>query len=234
MTEQGATASFANSHLNCRHTSASSRRIPPELCLNSSPSSNRGRREGRVPAGTHGPLCACSAMRNAQRHTGEAEHTAFPAQWSDGLCRALPGAEFLLASLALRKSPAPRRLTRMPHPQRLDRSDDGRDHTVLPYASVPAPPRGFAGHQAPFVQRGLQVAHGARLNPLPRPALTSATALPRPPQPGPRFERLANRPSSTGRAVSTYAAIPNFGKVEYFCEEGLTGGGVFCPTGHGP
>jgi hypothetical protein len=29
-----------------------------------------------------------------------------------------------------------------------------------------------------------------------------------------------------------YAVIPNFGKVEYFCGEGLTGGGVFCPTGH--
>ena len=33
-----------------------------------------------------------------------------------------------------RKSPAPRRLTRLPPPQELDRSDDGRDHTVLPYA----------------------------------------------------------------------------------------------------
>ena len=54
--------------------------------------------------------------------------------------------------------------------------------------------------------------------------------LPRPPQPGPRFERLANRPSSSGRAVSIYAAIPNFGKVEYFCAEGLTGYAVFCPT----
>ncbi|MYV82078.1 hypothetical protein GTH44_09450 [Bradyrhizobium japonicum] len=27
----------------------------------------------------------------------------FPAQWLDGLCRALPGAEFLLASLVLAK-----------------------------------------------------------------------------------------------------------------------------------
>jgi len=71
-----------------------------------------------VPAGTHGPLCASSAKRTAQRHTGVAEHTAFPARWSDGLCRDLPGAEFLLASLALRKLPAPRRLTPMPHPQR--------------------------------------------------------------------------------------------------------------------
>ena len=50
----------------------------------------------------------------------------------------------------------------------------------------------------------------------------SHTTLPRPPQPGPRFERLANRPSSSGRAASTYAANPNFGKVEYFCKKGLT------------
>ncbi|MGX0964384.1 hypothetical protein AB7M63_004833 [Bradyrhizobium japonicum] len=31
---------------------------------------------------------------------------------------------------SLRKSPAPRRLTRLPHSQALDRSDDGQDHTV--------------------------------------------------------------------------------------------------------
>jgi hypothetical protein len=35
-----------------------------------------------------------------------------------------------------RKSPAPRRLTRRPHPPGLDRSDDGQDHTVLPYARL--------------------------------------------------------------------------------------------------
>jgi len=33
-----------------------------------------------------------------------------------------------------RNSPAPRRLTRSPHPQEHDRSNDGQDHTVLPYA----------------------------------------------------------------------------------------------------
>ena len=33
-----------------------------------------------------------------------------------------------------RKSPAPRRLTRLPHSPGLDRSNDGQDHTVLPYA----------------------------------------------------------------------------------------------------
>jgi hypothetical protein len=33
-----------------------------------------------------------------------------------------------------RNSRTPRRLTRMPPPQELDRSNDGQDHTVLPYA----------------------------------------------------------------------------------------------------
>src|SRR3954454_8289616 len=48
--------------------------------------------------------CAKSTRRKtAQQHTGGADHSAFPAQWLDGLCRALPGAEFLLASLAFAK-----------------------------------------------------------------------------------------------------------------------------------
>ncbi|OSI45090.1 hypothetical protein BST67_30340, partial [Bradyrhizobium canariense] len=37
--------------------------------------------------------------KTAQQHTGVANHSAFPARWLDGLCRALPGAEFSLASL---------------------------------------------------------------------------------------------------------------------------------------
>src|SRR3954466_7658251 len=48
--------------------------------------------------------CAKSTRRKtAQQHTGVANHSAFPARWLDGLCRALPGAEFSLASLALAK-----------------------------------------------------------------------------------------------------------------------------------
>ena len=52
-----------------------------------------------MPAGTRGLLREMERKETAQQHTGEAQHTAFPARWSDGLCRALPGAEFLLASL---------------------------------------------------------------------------------------------------------------------------------------
>src|SRR5438132_10963707 len=48
--------------------------------------------------------CAKSTRRKtAQQHTGVANHSAFPARWLDGLCRALPGAEFSLASLAFAK-----------------------------------------------------------------------------------------------------------------------------------
>ncbi len=63
-------------------------------------------KEGAGKAGCRQAPAVCCAKRHtqktAQQHTGVAEHAAFPAQWSDGLCRALPGAEFLLASLAPR------------------------------------------------------------------------------------------------------------------------------------
>ena len=61
--------------------------------------------EGAGKAGcrhrTRGLLRKMHTQKTAQQHTGGADHSAFPARWSDGLCRALPGAEFLLASLAL-------------------------------------------------------------------------------------------------------------------------------------
>src|SRR3954454_4118724 len=40
-----------------------------------------------------------------------------------------------------RKSPAQSRLTQVPHPQELDRSNDGQDHTVLPYAGPAISPQ---------------------------------------------------------------------------------------------
>src|SRR6187402_2692475 len=83
--------------------------------------------------------CAKSTRRKtAQQHTGVANHSAFPARWSDGLCRALPGAELSFWP------PSPRelmvlsaRLGSHTPPRQLDRSNDGQDHTVLPYASAP-------------------------------------------------------------------------------------------------
>ena len=127
--------------------------------------------------GTRGPLCAAHLERTAQRHTGAAGHPAFPARWVDGLCRALPGDEFFL-------SPSPCELTMHPGPvepksisARLDRSNDGQDHTVLPYARL-------ADWRA--IQRRSS-ARGYGLTGTTRPARTiSCPTLPRPPQPTPR------------------------------------------------
>jgi hypothetical protein len=63
----------------------------------------------------------------------------------------------------------------------------------------------------------------------PGPAF-ACTALPRPPHPDPRSLRRTIAPL-LGPGCGKYAVIPNFGKVEYFYVEGLTGVGVFCPTG---
>ena len=62
-------------NLKSKHNAAPSRRFSPELCFVMSPSDVRGRREGRVPAGTRGPLCEVALRRIAQRHTGVAETT---------------------------------------------------------------------------------------------------------------------------------------------------------------
>ncbi len=54
--------------LACRHAFSSSRRVSPELCLVSLPSDPRGRREGRVPAGTRGLL--------RERHAQKRPHSS--------------------------------------------------------------------------------------------------------------------------------------------------------------
>ncbi len=105
---------------------------------------------------------------------------------------------------------------------RLGRSDDGRDHTVLPYADFPASPKGFAGHQAPFVQRGLRDTHGVRLNPSPRPALASATALPASTAARSAARDDVRPPLFAGSGWATHTTNPNFGKVEYFVPDLLT------------
>ena len=90
-----------HSNSNRTHGFASSRQDLPELCCIHRPQKCRGRGEGRVPAGTRGPLCGNCATKFAQRHTGEAKHPAFPAQWFDGLCRVLPGERCTIAPVAL-------------------------------------------------------------------------------------------------------------------------------------
>jgi hypothetical protein len=62
--------------------------------------------EGAGKAGCRlAPTVRCAKAHAEKLHSGiqvQPKHSAFPAQWVDGLCRALPGAEFLLASLAPR------------------------------------------------------------------------------------------------------------------------------------
>jgi len=93
-----------------------------------------------------------------------------------------------------RKSPTPRRLTRLPHPQRLDRSNDGQDHTVLPYAR-PAARRSFPGPvdgagnllaKRTWQRRSSAWSFGLTESNPPCPQLSRPT-LPRPPQPGSRI-----------------------------------------------
>jgi hypothetical protein len=105
------------------------------------------RAQGR-PGADLAPAVCCAKMvrrKTAQQHTGGANHSAFPAQWFDGLCRALPGAEFLLASLAPRIGDAVDPVGRSTPPQQLGRSNDGQDHTVLPYARPACSPHYLPG-----------------------------------------------------------------------------------------
>ncbi len=78
----------------CRRAFAFSRRISPELCFIAPPSKSK-RAQGRPGAGWHPRSAArkARAKKTAQQHTGVADHSAFPAQWLDGLCRDLPGAD---------------------------------------------------------------------------------------------------------------------------------------------
>nr|GAJ33296.1 hypothetical protein BDOA9_0124920 [Bradyrhizobium sp. DOA9] len=135
MTEDDAAASLFPHHLTCGHAFAISRLISPELCLVSPPSNPRGRREGRVPT---------SHPRSAA-HNAHAENRTAAYRW----CRSL-GLPCAMVGRLMPRSPGsrvpsglprahgihrhPRRLTQMPPPQALDRSNDGQDHTVLPYA----------------------------------------------------------------------------------------------------
>jgi hypothetical protein len=164
------------------------------------------RAQGRPGAGRHPRSAApkAHARQTAQQHTGVAEHTAFPARWSDGLCRALPGAELSSGLPRLCELMMPSaRLGSRTSSKRLDRSNDGQDHTVLPYARSPEA-AGSSGrvhtpeecwrdelHSAARPHAGFELTGTTRPA---RPHLVPT--LPRPPQPGPRFERLANRPSS--------------------------------------
>src|SRR6516225_2235286 len=110
---------------------------------------------------------------------GSTRIVIFPAQWLDGLWRALPGDEFVLVSGASRIGDTNRPGWADASPRKVDCSNDSQDHTLLPYAP------------APFVPRA---APRSRFDP-PCDCL-SRRRRPRPPHPKPRFVTTANRPFS--------------------------------------
>jgi len=113
--------------------------------------------------------CARNALEaDAQRHTGEAKHPAFPAQWFYGLCRDLPGERCTIAPVALRMADAKGPVGPQTSPQDLAhrlRTPGRHDFAVRePYRSC---------------ARGLRSRLPALRNP-------SRRCGPRPPPPGPR------------------------------------------------
>jgi hypothetical protein len=195
-----------------RHTFALSRLVSPELCFVASPSIERGRREGRAPAGTRGPLCEV-AVRNL--HSGiqvKPQRPAFPAQWFDGLCRALPGERCTIAPVALRMTDVRARLG-VTHHHKTWRTDPGRqDHTILPYASYTGRARDVLAHGCPPCETlRADVTHVHR-----RPA---------------RVRDDRDTPLFLGPECVLHTPFPNFGKVEYFRRRGLTGRLGVLPVG---
>ncbi|MGY3075758.1 hypothetical protein ACVWZZ_002129 [Bradyrhizobium sp. LM6.10] len=90
-----------------------------------------------MPAGTHGPLRESVAQGNRTAAYRCSQITR-PSLRSGFTAYAVLSREpsSCWPPSPSRKSRTPRRLTRMPPPQRLDRSNDGQDHTVLPYARL--------------------------------------------------------------------------------------------------
>src|SRR5205814_9426837 len=94
----------------------------------------RGSRECRVLAAPAVSCAMCREMRTrAYRYSRSTP--AFPAQWFDGLCRALPGDEFVFLHRC-RLDGGSIRLDQIRHRQ-LDISHGCQNHTVLPYAAAP-------------------------------------------------------------------------------------------------
>ncbi|MGY4330586.1 hypothetical protein ACVWWG_005003 [Bradyrhizobium sp. LB7.2] len=218
--------------LTCRHSFAPSRRFSPELCLVASPSCPRGRREGRVPAGTRGPLREDVAQgnRTAAYRCSPITRPSLRSGFTAYAVLSREPSSFWPPSPS-RKSRTPRRLTRMPHPQKLDRSNDGQDHTVLPYARFACRhrfrrrcarcrrPDDETNLTAPLVGTKFW-AHGEQSA---LPALSHPT-LSRPPQARLYDHHDTWSPLKGEPGWATHTPKPNFGKAEYFRAGGLTGG----------
>jgi len=88
------TGSPASRAMTTEYASAfSRRRARPRLDRSSRPMRAQGRPGARC---TRGLVCNVHKEVRTRAYRSSGEHPAFPAQWFDGLCRALLGDEFLL------------------------------------------------------------------------------------------------------------------------------------------
>ena len=127
------------------YAKALSRRDAPELCPLACPLRDE-RAQGRPGARcTRGLVCNVQNKVRTRAYRSSGEHPAFPAQWFDGLWRALPGDEFLLASIAAGLMAERTRLDSISLRQ-LDTSHGCQNHTLLPYAITPLVLRGSIAH----------------------------------------------------------------------------------------
>src|SRR3954470_16465190 len=84
---------------------------------------------------TRGLVCKMHKGKRTRAYRFSGNTPAFPAQWLYGLCRALPGDEFFVVTVACGLRFVWARLGRRIS-ARLSISNGCQDHTVLPYASA--------------------------------------------------------------------------------------------------
>jgi hypothetical protein len=118
----------------------------------------------------------------------------------------------------------------MPPPQRLDRSNDGQDHTVLPYARLACSPHYLPAlstlpeecwRDEPDSAVRPRDALGSRRAIRPAPGLSRPTLL-RPPQARLAYRDDVRSPLKDEPGWATHTPFPNFGKAEYFRPDRLT------------
>ena len=135
---------LSNSHFVCRHACAFSRRNSPELCLITPPPKSK-RAQGRPGAGWH-PRSAARIMRKKRPHSSiQVSPITRPSLRDGWTAYAVISREptIPLASLAVRIDDAVHPVGLAHIFERLDRGNNGQDHTVLPYARPAMSPQFF-------------------------------------------------------------------------------------------
>jgi hypothetical protein len=171
---------------------------------------------------TRGLVCKVHKGMRTRAYRFSGGNPAFPAQWLYGLCRALPGDEFVLSpsSRGLMACRCPVEPDMPPRTWRQQRASGPHGFAVRD----PSSPRGFAGpgtlptklwrrQKQRRSSCALLFAHGNR--PANKPAAPDAAAST---ASHPAFVTIAIRPSSGMRWRELIALICPTGPAEYFCE----------------